>query len=122
MVENMTTDRGMLAIKLAESERKENASSTMKTFDNTSPSENGNGDITSRDNLSFWFASAIKPIAFEKLSGDVDTDILVVGGGISGLTTAYCFAKEGLNVILVDEILTKIGTTIINIEAAELVA
>lgn len=71
--------------------------------DNTSPSKSPGGNITSGDNLSFWFASLIKPIAFEKLSYDIDTDILVVGGGIAGLTTAYCLAKEGLKVILVDD-------------------
>jgi len=65
--------------------------------------ENKNGNITSGDNLSLWFASAIKPIAFEKLNSDVDIDILVVGGGIAGLTTAYCLAKEGLKVILVED-------------------
>lgn len=65
--------------------------------------QNTNGNITSGDNISFWFASAIEPIAFEKLSSDADTDILVVGGGIAGLTTAYCLAKEGRKVILVED-------------------
>ena len=84
MVENITIDGGIIVNKLAESEE-------------------SNGNITSGDNLSFWFASVIKPLAFEKLGSDVDTDILVVGGGISGLTTAYCLAKEGLKVILVED-------------------
>jgi glycine/D-amino acid oxidase-like deaminating enzyme/nitrite reductase/ring-hydroxylating ferredoxin subunit len=75
----------------------------MKTSDNTVPSENTKGNITSGDNLSVWFAPAIEPIAFEKISSDVDTAILVVGGGIAGLTTAYCLAKEGLKVILVED-------------------
>ena len=93
----------MLLIKLSEKEGKENAYSTMKTTDNTYPSENVNGNITSGDPLSFWFASTIKPIAFEKAIRDVDTDILVFGGGIAGLTTAYCLAKAGLKVILVED-------------------
>ncbi|MFV8347393.1 FAD-binding protein [Flavobacterium sp. ZB4P13] len=57
--------------------------------------------ITSGDNLSFWFSSAIQPIAFEKLNQNIDTDILVIGGGIAGLTNVYCLAKEGCKVILV---------------------
>lgn len=81
---NITTDGDIIVNKLAESEE-------------------SNGNITSGDNLSFWFASVIKPLAFEKLSSNVETDILVVGGGISGLTTAYCLAKEGLKVILVED-------------------
>lgn len=44
-----------------------------------------------------------QPLSFEKLNNDVDTDILVIGGGISGLTTAYCLAKEGRNVVLVED-------------------
>ena len=73
----------------------------MKTSENTSKSENGT--ITSGENLSYWFSSAIKPLAFEKLNKNIETDILVIGGGIAGLTTAYCLAKEGRKVILVED-------------------
>ena len=75
----------------------------IKTPENLTPAGNENGNITSGDNLSFWFGSAIQPKAFEKLNKDVDTDILVIGGGIAGLTTAYCLAKEGRKVILVED-------------------
>ncbi len=75
----------------------------MKTSYNTPPSENVNENTTSGDNLSLWLALVSKPIAFEKLTRDVATDILVVGGGIAGLTTAYCLAKEGRKVILVED-------------------
>ena len=73
----------------------------MKTPENTSESENGT--ITSGENLSYWFSSTIKPLVFEKLNKNMETDILVVGGGIAGLTTAYCLAKEGRKVILVED-------------------
>ncbi|MFV5690364.1 FAD-dependent oxidoreductase [Flavobacterium sp. ZT3R25] len=73
----------------------------MKTPENTSESENGTK--TSGENLSYWFSSAIKPLTFEKLTHNTDTDILVIGGGIAGLTTAYCLAKEGRKVILVED-------------------
>lgn len=86
IAENMTTAGDMLSV---------------KTRDNTYVSENGN--ITSGDNLSFWIVSSIEPIAFKKISSDIDTDILVVGGGIAGLTSAYCLAKEGRKVILVED-------------------
>lgn len=64
---------------------------------------NINGDITSGENISFWLKSDLKPIAFEKLKNDIVTDILVVGGGIAGLTTAYCLIKEGFKVVLVED-------------------
>ncbi len=99
LAENMTSDRGMLA-KMANAYN-EKTSNTYKTSINSS--ENVNGSITSGDNRSFWFESAITPIAFEKLNNDIESDILIIGGGIAGLTTAYCLAKEGRNVILVED-------------------
>lgn len=49
--------------------------------------------------------------SFPTLSSDITTDICVVGGGITGLTTAYLLGNEGLNVTLIeaDELLN--GTT-----------
>lgn len=40
--------------------------------------------------------------SFEKLKSDTATDIAVVGGGITGITTAYLLAKEGFNVTLLE--------------------
>lgn len=48
---------------------------------------------------------------FSKLDHDIETDVAIVGGGITGITTAYLLSKEGINVVLIDagEILN--GTT-----------
>ena len=75
----------------------------MKTSDNKSNTQPVNDNITSGENVSVWFDAFNQPLSFEKLNNDVDTDILVIGGGISGLTTAYCLAKEGRNVVLVED-------------------
>lgn len=50
---------------------------------------------------SFWINSTTLP-SFEKLTKDISTDVVVVGGGISGITTAYLLCKEGLKVTLID--------------------
>lgn len=50
---------------------------------------------------SLWIASS-KGKRFDNLNKDIDTDYLVVGGGITGITTAYLLCKEGANVTLVD--------------------
>lgn len=63
----------------------------------------GEGTITSGENLSFWHSSFTQPLRYSKLNAETYTDILVVGGGIAGLTTAYCLAKEGRKVILVED-------------------
>ncbi len=60
------------------------------------------GNITSGKNESFWIAST-PPIVFEKLQHNIETDILIVGGGIAGLTTAYCLLKAGRKITLVED-------------------
>jgi hypothetical protein len=69
---------------------------------NTHNQEPIDSNITSGENLSYWLASS-KPIIFEKFEKSVQTDVLVIGGGISGLTTAYCLAKAGRKVMLVED-------------------
>ncbi len=69
---------------------------------NSSNQEPINSNITSGENLSYWIASS-KFIIFEKVTKSVETDILVIGGGIAGLTTAYCLAQAGRKVILVED-------------------
>ncbi|MBL0065637.1 MAG: FAD-dependent oxidoreductase [Bacteroidetes bacterium] len=86
----------------SETETTDNTPNTLKPIPNTPQLDNENGNITSGDNLSVWFA-AVTPLAFEKLTANEDTDILVIGGGIAGLTTAYCLAKEGRKVVLVED-------------------
>lgn len=73
----------------------------MKDTDNASGT--AQGKVTSGANRSYWFYSAAQPIGYETLKNDIETDILVIGGGISGLTTAYCLAKEGRKVVLIED-------------------
>lgn len=67
-----------------------------------SPENIIDSNITSGANISYW-VSTVQPIVFEKLQHDVETDVLVIGGGISGLTSAYCLLKEGISVVLVED-------------------
>ena len=52
--------------------------------------------------LSLWDAT-IKFPEFSSLEQNTSAEVCVVGAGISGLTTAYLLAKEGKNVVLVDD-------------------
>jgi glycine/D-amino acid oxidase-like deaminating enzyme/nitrite reductase/ring-hydroxylating ferredoxin subunit len=65
--------------------------------------DNFGSEITSGNNMSFWFAKPKVSLIFNKLNKDITTDVLIVGGGISGLTTAYCLAKKGKKVVLVED-------------------
>ena len=75
----------------------------MNNTEHTSIAEPVNENISSGENLSFWFEAMDQPLSYEILNSDIETDILVIGGGIAGLTTAFCLAKEGRKVVLVED-------------------
>jgi glycine/D-amino acid oxidase-like deaminating enzyme/nitrite reductase/ring-hydroxylating ferredoxin subunit len=52
--------------------------------------------------LSLWLDSSSSP-DFPKLDSRVEVDVVVVGGGITGLTTAYLLKKAGSRVAVVDQ-------------------
>ncbi|HET9547052.1 MAG TPA: FAD-dependent oxidoreductase [Desertimonas sp.] len=59
---------------------------------------------------SVWIPRAGAP-SFPSLSGDVATDVVVVGAGISGLTTAVLLQRAGHDVVVVDMHRVATGTT-----------
>ncbi|HYG49704.1 MAG TPA: FAD-dependent oxidoreductase, partial [Flavobacteriales bacterium] len=61
-----------------------------------------NSDITSGGHLSLW-VSTVSPIAYFPLKENANADVLVIGAGIAGLTTAFNLRKAGYDVILIDD-------------------
>jgi glycine/D-amino acid oxidase-like deaminating enzyme/nitrite reductase/ring-hydroxylating ferredoxin subunit len=53
------------------------------------------------DTTPYWAASLSSP-AFERLAHDEHADVVVVGGGITGLTAAYELATAGRRVVLLE--------------------
>ncbi len=53
-------------------------------------------------NQSIWQADTILP-EYPRLEGDVSTDVLIIGGGIAGILTAYFLQKSGISYILVEK-------------------
>jgi glycine/D-amino acid oxidase-like deaminating enzyme len=60
--------------------------------------------------VSVWMATGDVPEE-AALSGDVSADVCVVGAGIAGLTTAYLLAKDGQDVVVIDDGPTSGGET-----------
>lgn len=44
--------------------------------------------FTSGSNYSYW-NGFVQPLMYNTLQSNVSTDVLIIGGGIAGLTTAY---------------------------------
>jgi glycine/D-amino acid oxidase-like deaminating enzyme/nitrite reductase/ring-hydroxylating ferredoxin subunit len=57
---------------------------------------------TSGENKSYWLEST-ETIEYQKLEENITTSIVIVGGGISGLTTAYLLAKSGKKVVVLED-------------------
>ncbi len=57
---------------------------------------------TSGKNISYWIDST-EPIFYEKLNRNINAEVVIIGGGISGITTAYLLSKEKVNVALIED-------------------
>jgi len=60
------------------------------------------GLTTSGANVSFWLDS-VEPIRFTPIISNMDTEVVVVGAGISGLSIAYCLVRAGKKVIVLED-------------------
>ncbi|WP_125666048.1 FAD-dependent oxidoreductase [Paenibacillus baekrokdamisoli] len=60
---------------------------------------------------SYWIESTNNLPSYPTLNQDIEADITIVGGGISGITTAYLLVKEGYKVVLLDAGKLLNGTT-----------
>ncbi len=58
--------------------------------------------FSSGTTLSYWLDST-EPILFDELHKDITVDVVIVGGGIAGVITAYALAKEGRSVAIVED-------------------
>lgn len=68
----------------------------MEDFNQTDPS------ITSGKNISFW-TDSVPQISFSKLKENIKTDVVIVGGGIAGISIAYCLQQSGKKVVVVED-------------------
>ncbi len=58
--------------------------------------------ITSGKNISYWTDTAT-PSEHNPLKENLETDVVIVGGGLAGLSVAYCLTQSGKKVVLVED-------------------
>ncbi len=58
--------------------------------------------ITSGRNISFW-TDSLTPGKLNPLKENLSTDVVIVGGGIAGLSVAYCLTQSGKKVVLIED-------------------
>lgn len=61
-----------------------------------------NGRVTSGSNNTFWIDST-NPLLLEKLDENLNVDVVVVGGGIAGISIAYNILRSGKTVAIVED-------------------
>lgn len=59
----------------------------------------------------YWLINSGLPAHYEILEHSAKTDVVVIGGGISGALTAYYLINAGINCILVDKRTIGLGST-----------
>jgi glycine/D-amino acid oxidase-like deaminating enzyme/nitrite reductase/ring-hydroxylating ferredoxin subunit len=70
--------------------------------ENFSQDKSKDGIVTSGSNISYWIDST-ESLKFNPLTQDLTTETVIIGGGISGLSVAYCLAKAGREVIVLED-------------------
>ena len=63
--------------------------------------------------VSFWWHQAGRPSARPGLEGDIDCDVCIVGGGLTGLWTAYWLAQHdpSLDIVVLEAVFAGFGAS-----------
>lgn len=73
----------------------------MQVQDKSSPAEGWERETAGRRRPP-WFENA-GPLQFQPLDRDISVDVVIVGGGISGMTTGYLLVRTGKQVAVIDD-------------------
>ena len=62
----------------------------------------GDSRFTSGKHQSYWI-NFLDPGALNPLKENLETEVVIIGGGIAGLSVAYCLVQSGKKVVLVED-------------------
>jgi len=63
-----------------------------------------------KETISYWHKTE-QNLVYPPLEKNIETDILIIGGGITGITCAYCLAQKGERPVLIEADVLCNGTT-----------
>jgi glycine/D-amino acid oxidase-like deaminating enzyme len=63
-----------------------------------------------KDNLSYWRSAYLSSI-YPKLQTEITADVIIIGAGITGLTSAYLLKQAGYRVVVLEKRTVGAGTT-----------
>ena len=58
--------------------------------------------LTSGKNISYW-TDSVQHAVQHPLSENIETEVVIVGGGLAGLSVAYCLSQTGMKVVVVED-------------------
>ena len=62
-------------------------------------------------NKSIWINNKVKNEMFSKLDKNIECDVLIIGGGMAGLSTAYHIMESKKKVVLIEKDKCGMGAT-----------
>lgn len=68
-------------------------------------------DKAAKNDSDTCWTDSIHPLAFESLTENINTDVVIVGGGMSGISVAYGLVKEGKKCVVLENRLIGEGET-----------
>lgn len=74
----------------------------METIKKNIPYNTPDPSVSSGKNISYWLDST-EHISFTALDKDITTDVVIIGGGIAGLSIAYSLIQSGYKVAVIED-------------------
>lgn len=70
---------------------------------NKNQNDNQWQNMTSGKTKSPWLSDITQKLNFQRLDQDISVDVVIIGGGIAGMSTAYLLSKAGKRIAIIED-------------------